>query len=172
MQIFRNTSIYTVLYERSEAINTHICKAFARYRNDPDTRRSHYFGGRHENIYVDRHRIPGIDELLTFADACVRQILGKPEAKLCSGYWFNEMGPGETTLPHSHDDDDELLSGVYYLRVPPASGNLIILENRLRTVVEPQEGLMVFFNPHVLHEVSPNRSGQSRLSLAFNIGPG
>ncbi len=140
-------------------------------RHAQSNRRSHYFGGRFENIYISRDKIPELGSLLQAAEDCAREILGHLSRPLNVGFWFNEMGPGHATLPHTHDDDDELLSGVYYLRVPQHSGDLILVDGSLRRVIRPKEGMFVFFRPDILHEVTENKSQETRLSLAFNVGP-
>ena len=81
------------------------------------------------------------------------------------------MGPNEVTTEHNHDDDDELLSGVYYVQVPPNSGDLIIVDKHSRTLVTPQPGMFVYFAPDVMHSVSANRSGERRISIGMNFGP-
>jgi hypothetical protein len=171
MNVQRAAAIYTAVFAQADRVNPRVREGFARHSEDPDSRRNHWLGGRFENVYIDPAKIPKVRELLAFALACAREILAHPPAELRAGFWFIEMRPGHATLPHTHDDGDELLSGVYYLRVPAHSGDLVILEGHLRTVVQPREGLAVFFSPDVLHEVTPNRSNENRLSLAFNIGP-
>ena len=79
------------------------------------------------------------------------------------------MGPGAETTLHCHDDDDERLSGVYYVRVPKHSGKLIIHRGTQRIHHAPQEGQWVFFAPETPHAVSVNRSDKLRLSVAFNF---
>ena len=80
------------------------------------------------------------------------------------------MPSGAVTSVHSHDDYDELISTVYYVSVPENSGNLIIHEGEKRHVIEPKEGMFVFFAPDVVHEVSKNMSADDRLSIAINFG--
>lgn len=83
------------------------------------------------------------------------------------------MNPGDVTTAHTHDDDDELLSCVYYIKVPKDvsnSGELILMANNEKTVIQPEEGKFVFFSPATLHEVTKNESNESRLSIAFNFG--
>jgi len=171
MRLRKNADIFFADYAEGGRLNPLICRAFARRLDDQETRRSHYFGGRFENIYMDREHIPEVGELLAFAEASAREALRLEDTALRQGFWFNEMKPGQRTLPHTHDDADELLSGVYYLRVPEGSGDLVILDGPVKTVVEPKEGMLVFFGPHVLHEVTANLSGETRLSVALNIGP-
>ena len=106
--------------------------------------------------------------MLTAAQRTAETITGV--APLSVGFWFNEMPPGYRTLPHTHDDYDELLSGVYYVTVPPRSGNLVIEGGGKPLVVEPEAGKMVFFPPDRPHEVERNESAQIRLSIGMNFG--
>ena len=80
------------------------------------------------------------------------------------------MPPGAITTKHSHDDDDELLSCVYYVAVPDNSGDLIIHTDNENLRINPEEGMFVFFKPDVMHEVTENLSSESRLSIAINFG--
>ena len=167
-----NTRIHTALLVGAAEINAAVCESFERQVHDAATRRSHLFGGRYENIYISLERIPEVQAVLDAAEHHARGILGHAAPQcLKSGFWFNCMAPGEATLPHSHDDWDELLSAVYYLSVPPESGQLIIQDGDTPAVVEPRAGMFVFFPADRVHEVTPNRSHTQRLSLAMNFGP-
>lgn len=172
MQYRSNSPLYLHVLDDSEALNRALVAGVARHAEDPDTRRTHFFQGRYENLYIDQARIPELGQVLDAARAVARRLLGLPDsAPLRCGGWFNRMGPGQVTLPHRHDDDDELLSAVYYVRVPPGSGELILHEAPIHARVEPREGMFVFFPPTVLHEVTENRSTGERLSIGINIGP-
>jgi predicted 2-oxoglutarate/Fe(II)-dependent dioxygenase YbiX len=81
------------------------------------------------------------------------------------------MGPDEVTSEHDHDEYDELLSGVYYVQVPPESGELVIVDKYSRTLLTPQAGMFVFFAPDVRHSVNVNGSGERRVSIGMNFGP-
>jgi hypothetical protein len=153
------------------SVNAALAAAFRRLRDDPGTRKSHLLEGRYENIYVDMARLPEAGPVLAAARSCAATLLGRPPETLALGCWFNEMGPGQVTLSHRHDIHDELLSGVYYLEVPDASGDLVVIDEHSRTVVTPRPGLFVFFAPTALHEVTRNESAGVRLSLAMNFGP-
>jgi quercetin dioxygenase-like cupin family protein len=99
---------------------------------------------------------------------CAQKILHLPVTSLTAGCWFNEMRPGDVTLAHSHDQNDELLSGVYYIKVPEHSGDLI-LQTEPRIQMRGKTGQMIFFPPDLLHQVSANHSTEVRLSIGFNI---
>ena len=147
---------------------------YAAFLSCPDTaavqRRSHYFNGRYENLYIAADALPGLHTLLARARDFAGEITGITPARLRLGFWFNAMCPGDVTLAHAHDDDDELLSAAYYLRVPAHSGDLLIHDGERCARITPQPGMFVFFAPQRLHEVTRNDSDQRRLSLGINFG--
>jgi len=155
----------------AEKINRCILTAFADLTDDDFSRRTHFVGGRFENLYLDCDKIPELQIVLDRAEACARQILGWGTKPMRRGFWLNAQGPGQSTSEHTHDELDELLSGVYYLEVPEGSGDIILQEGRLSMRVRPQAGMFLFFPPSLNHWVETNRSGEMRLSLAFNFGP-
>jgi len=116
------------------------------------------------------HGIPALAPLLARAQAYAADITGIEPTRLRLGFWFNAMRPGEVTLPHTHDDDDEVLSAVYYLCAPAGSGDLILHADGDSTRLTPQPGMWVFFAPDCLHEVARNESNELRLSLGINFG--
>ncbi len=156
----------------AQALNQRLCEGFARYRDDVQTRKSHFFHGRYENVYISPSQIPELAALYRHAIDFARDILQwDSQRKLRCGGWFNCMAKGHSTTKHRHDDDDELLSAVYYLQVPPQSGDLRLYSSQGIVRVQPEEGMFVFFGPHVEHEVTENHSDHERLSIGMNIGP-
>ena len=153
-------------------LNSHLCAAFALLGEAPAVRRSHFFHGRFENLYLPLNAVPRLREVLHFAEDAARELLGQPQLCLRTGFWFNRMRPGDVTSRHTHDEDDELVSAVYYIRAPADSGNLILHTSAGVQSVTPRDGRLVLFPPWLPHEVAPNRSGETRLSLGMNIGPG
>jgi hypothetical protein len=152
-----------------EDLNRRITAAFQRERHGPASRHSHLESGRYENTYIERDAIPEIVPLCEAVAHSASTILRREPLKL--GFWFNAMGPGERTARHNHEEQDELLSCVYYLQTPPACGDLLIYDRGEVIRVTPQEGRCVFFPPKLAHEVERNLSGRQRLSVAFNFGP-
>ena len=133
--------------------------------------KSHFFGGRYENIYLGRDQLPGLDTILDAALAQAALLLSCAKHELQLGFWFNLMQQGNVTLPHSHDDDDELLSATYYLQVPPDAGKLVLELPAGRRTIDPVEGQFVFFHPRIEHEVTRHLHRTPRVSLGINIGP-
>ncbi len=142
---------------------------FHRWRDAPDTRKTHLFGGRYENIYIDRARVPALAPVLQTAVAAATAITAATQP-LRVGFWFNAMGPGQATTLHTHDDDDELLSGVFYVTVPENSGDLLLGRDGAQAAIAPIESAFVFFSPSLPHAVDANRSSALRLSIGMNFG--
>lgn len=151
-------------------VNEIILGKYKQLNDDDFKEKTHQFNGRYENIYIETNKIPELEMIVNVALDNAEDILKIKKEKLIFGFWMNEMNAGDVTTAHTHDDDDELLSCVYYINVPEKSGDLIITENNKVTNLKPNEGDFIFFKPDVLHEVSKNESGQSRLSIAFNFG--
>jgi hypothetical protein len=169
--LIKNTNIHFGFMPDAVEINQKIMAAYVQLRTEDILKRSHYFGGRYENLYLERELIPEISSVLTQAEVYTKDILTRQNQPLRSGFWINDMGPNEVTTEHDHDDYDEMLSGVYYVQVPKNSGELVIIEKHSRTLVTPQAGMFVFFAPDVKHAVSENLSGERRISIGMNSGP-
>jgi uncharacterized protein (TIGR02466 family) len=75
------------------------------------------------------------------------------------------------------------LSGGMYLKCPKDSGRLLLKDPRPAVyfnnsliknageeiVIQPEEGLIVFFPGFLEHSVEQNNSNQTRISISFNI---
>lgn len=151
------------------ALNAALAAEFAALGDHPGIRRSHAFHGRFENTYVPAELLPSFAPLADWVVGQARAALGRDELRW--GFWFNEMGPGHRTSLHAHEEDDELLSAVYYIQVPPQSGRLVLWQDDRDFRIEPEPGMLLMFPPQLPHEVEENRSDATRLSVAFNFGP-
>ncbi len=154
----------------AEAINRELLAGFEALNAAGEPVRSHFFAGRYENLYIPRERLPALEPLLDAACAAAADYLGQPRRGLAVGFWFNCMLPGQVTQPHRHDEDDELVAGVYYVNTPPGCGDLILHQGDLSMSVSPVAGQLVLFAPDLLHQVGENRSGETRLSIGMNFG--
>jgi len=163
--------IQELTLEKPDKLNASLYARFMELSGTDRVRQSHHFAGRFENTYIEESDIPAIATLLALVKQQVGQLLGITTDKLKAGFWFNAMAPGQRTAPHHHDENDELLSAVYYIRVPEQSGELVLYADGSKTTIQPQEGRLVMFAPAVLHEVTVNQSTEMRLSVALNVGP-
>lgn len=171
MNKIKEFSIHSAYLDQFTEINQRLLSGLNEYINDKSTRKSHDFNGRYENIYISQQKIPELSLVLESVKNYASDILNCSSSDLKAGLWFNVMNPGDSTTLHKHDDDDELLSAVYYVSVADNSGTLILDKSPVHSQVTPEEGLFVFFPPNMPHEVTKNMSDKCRVSLGINIGP-
>jgi uncharacterized protein (TIGR02466 family) len=101
--------------------------------------------------------------------------------------WANINPPGGYNAPHIHANS--LFSGVYYIKAPENSGQLVCSDPRpgvqlnmptrkkgqpqkhlWREVhLQPQEGRIIMFPFYLWHCVEPNLSNDIRISVSFNF---
>ena len=154
-----------------DKLNASLYQRFMELSGTDRIRESHHFAGRFENTYIEEADIPDIATVLDVVKQQAGKLLGIPVEKLKAGFWFNAMEAGHRTTLHHHDENDELLSAVYYIRVPENSGELILHDAGKQVSIQPQEGKLVVFAPGVLHEVTAHLGSGLRLSVAMNVGP-
>ena len=145
------TPIYFAELADASIINPALIAAFKREKDAQDIKRTHMFAGRFENIYIPRQRLPELVPLTDFVEAAAKQVLGR--SPLRHGFWFNEMHPGHSTTLHSHEEEDELLSAVFYLECADNSGRLVLHDDEAELLVTPWPGLLVLFPPDLPHRV-------------------
>ena len=122
-----------------------------------------------DNLYLYLEHVTAMQIVLEQAKQFAKEILAV-NAPLKAGFWFNLMQSGQVTQEHTHDDDDECLSGVYYIDTPADCGNLLITTPLEEVRISPQAGQFVFFPPNVPHQVTENKSKFERLSVGMNFG--
>ena len=106
---------------------------------------------------------------------------------VCGNMWANINGPGNFNRPHLHPNS--LFSGVYWIKTPQKSGNLMVYDPRPGVQLtmpnrkegklspelwrevhyEPKAGRCIMFPSWLWHEVKPNESNQTRISVSFNF---
>lgn len=108
------------------------------------------------------------------------------DTALIANGWVNVNPPGGYNAPHIHPD--ALISGTYYVAIPPAGSNPVggaiefsvphptlkmsnvfvtpMLAERVRVMPEP--GLVLLFPGTLTHWVHPNDSDADRVSISFN----
>ena len=103
--------------------------------------------------------------------------------------WININQLDDYNISHIHAYSD--ISGVFYIKVPKDSGNIIFTnpqEFQHHTLIDslteefkqqislyseysisPNEGDCIIFPSNLYHRVSPNKSNSDRISIAFNL---
>ena len=101
--------------------------------------------------------------------------------------WANINYPGCFNRPHIHPNS--LFSGVYFIKTPQKSGNLMVYDPRPGVQMampnrkegqlpsqlwrevhyEPVAGRCIMFPSWLWHEVKPNESNDIRISVSFNF---
>lgn len=135
-------------------------------------RRSHYFFGRYENLYLDQHLCDGLAELMATIEQQAAPWIPEidNDEELSMMFWFNLMQQGDQTTWHNHDELFEVVSGVVYLLVPPGSAEFLYKYQGVEQSIAPKVGQVMWFNPALDHAVAVHQSAEPRLSLAFNLG--
>ncbi len=183
------TTILIADHPEGSRLNAVLLETVAAARaNDPEGRkRSNNLGWQSDKL--DR-AAPPIAEFCQFVMAQSAQFA---DAHLWHGattlvmpeLWVNVNGPNSFNQLHTHPNS--LISGVYYVKTPGASGELILHDPRkqasvyqapltgrnFRNVhqyqVEPREGRLVLFPAWLEHGVGQNLSQEERVSFSFNI---
>jgi hypothetical protein len=148
-------------------------------QHNPSITRSNHNGGYQSHNFQDK-------EFTDLILECFPRPSGNPNVQVSLQAWVNINGPGHFNMLHNHLDSDVLISGVFYVRCPPGSGELLIYDPRYLSsvgpffssyypdrgghlVVNPISNLLLFFSPSLFHMVGPNLSQEQRCSIAFNV---
>ena len=146
-------------------------------------------GGWHsdDEIHNIKKFKPLVDDILKYAKDCFNHMDVKdnffPEM---TGMWAMINPPGSRNNVHTHPYN--YLSGVFYLKTPPKSGNIVFLEPKPQAEVlsppkkdnatvhlahsvqwKPEENNLIFFPSWLQHEVKINNSDEDRVVISFNI---
>lgn len=84
-----------------------------------------------------------------------------------SNMWANTCPPGSYVKPHNHYNPDfpNALVGVYYIKKPIDSGNLMIEDEEIYV----DEDDILFFEDTKMHWTQPNNSNENRIIISFNL---
>ena len=137
-------------------------------------------GGYHSPTFVDEKFLALRDTVVEFSnDLLDKKGLGLVVDKI--EYWCNINKSYNYNVMHSHGRAD--LIGIYYIQLPPGSGNLVVMrndgsqycslyENRadmLEYIIEPEVGRLYVLPGHLWHYVTGSDSVRDRVSVSFNI---
>lgn len=139
---------------------------------------------------VTLHRCEELAPLLAAIDRLAKGVLeflriGECEALRITGCWANMNPPGAAHRMHAHPNN--FLSGVYYVQVPQGAATInfhdprpqaavmrlpvteLGAHNTDQVVVRVVEGTLLVFPAWLAHSVDANASGETRVSVSFNL---
>ena len=160
-----------MMAQLAEAYNIKNCYDSAKLSNE---------GGYHSPTFVDSKFLKLKDTVVEFSnDLLDKKGLGLEVHHM--EYWCNINKSYNYNVMHSHGRAD--LIGIYYIQLPPGSGNLVVMrndgsqycslyENRadmLEYIIEPEVGRLYVLPGHLWHYVTGSDSVRDRVSVSFNI---
>ncbi len=97
--------------------------------------------------------------------------------------WLNVYGRNHSQERHAHTN--YVMAGIYYVKAPPGCSNLIVHSpksdimirpkvrrdtdaNRTFVKIDPEPGMMLIFDGHLLHGVTASTIDEERISIAVN----
>jgi len=135
------------------------------------------------------HQLPQFADFIAIVEGAARgafDFLGLSyESFEITGCWANVNPKSGLNSPHNHPNN--YLSGVYYVSVPPGTGQIVFADPRPQAGVmvpttdrynkftankitaEAKEGRMFLFPGWLFHSVPVNRSEAERISISFNV---
>ena len=157
-------------------------------KKDKGIRRTNMIGW---HSTTEMHQIPVfkplVDELFKMQIEMYREEFLSREP-IIGNMWANINPPGGYNRPHIHPNSH--FSGVYYIKAPQNSGEIVfndprsgahmIMPERVKNInppshlwrevrVIPLEGRMLMFPSWLWHCVEPNESNDIRISVSFNF---
>ena len=160
------------------------------HKMDPKGRsRSNRGGWQSHDIQAGEHAEMAASEsaVKNVAAQCLRELGCNKNVDL-HNFWININGNHNYNDVHVHPG--ALLSGVYYVKCSPRSGEIVFprnfsdgfilakmeeegnmtLLNQMFAKYTPRVGTMYMFMAHAPHYVEPNLDNDPRISIAFNVG--
>jgi len=157
-------------------------------KKDKGIRRTNMIGW---HSTTDMHKIPVfktlVDELFKMQMEIYKEELLSREP-IIGNMWANINPPGGYNRPHIHPNSH--FSGVYYIKAPQNSGDIVfndprsgahmIMPERIKDIkppshlwrevrINPLEGRLIMFPSWLWHCVDPNESNDIRISVSFNF---
>ena len=183
------TPVYIQEISNASELNFHLEKNILQWqKEDPKGVNKTNVNGWHSQ--TDMNQKPEYDPLTKELFNMQKEIFKKEFLTQKPGLgnmWANINYPGGYNRPHLHPNS--LFSGVYWIKTPKNSGNLMLYEPRpgahttmpnrkegkLPPVLwrevhyQPKAGTLIMFPAWLWHEVQPNRSQDIRMSVSFNF---
>ncbi|HEC05410.1 MAG TPA: hypothetical protein ENJ12_01030 [Thiolapillus brandeum] len=185
------TPIWVFRIEQHEAVSNELMSLITSLRKgeagDPAGVSRSNQGGGWQSAFIDMTRIPLFQKALGGVMQTVAAQVGIREnsSMIVNGCWANVNLHGSYNRVHTHPDS--MYSGAYYVKTPKDCGRFVALDPRpqarcitlpidVHTPLTspaynhlPKEGEFVIFPSWMPHHVEENKSGEERISVAFNL---
>ena len=182
------TMIYIKDFPDSEKLNKYLEDHIMRWsQNDKGVSKTNAGGWHSETDMNTREEYDPLTRELFNMQEEIYQKENLNRKPVCGNMWANVNYPKCYNRPHLHPNS--LFSGVYYVTAPKNSGNFMIYdprpgvqmtmpnrkEGKLSTELwrevhyEPKAGRCIMFPSWLWHEVKPNKSNDTRISVSFNF---
>lgn len=131
---------------------------------------------------LERPEFAPLRQAVRAACASALSEMGQGERAFYLQSWINLHDRGGFNFLHLHEGS--LLSGSFYLQVPPGSGEFVFRDPRPGVIhgfikgpvpngyvdihLAPSDGLLVLFPCWIEHYVEPHDSDEPRITIAFN----
>jgi len=183
------TPVYIKEIPNSGELNLHLEKNILQWqKDDPKGVSKTNVNGWHSTTDMNKkHEYDPLTKQLFYMQEKIFEKEYLTEKPVLGNMWANINYPGGYNRPHLHPN--ALFSGVYWIKTPKNSGNLMLYEprpgaqcnmpNRKKGKLpselwrevhyEPKAGIVVMFPAWLWHEVQPNKSNDIRISVSFNF---
>ena len=134
------------------------------------------YGGWHSQRLFENKRDEFNDLCTIILDCFKKNVVQEWANTFLAELWFNVNQKGDSNKWHKHGRFR--FSGVYYIKAPENSGDLLFTRNMNVSAekheykelsIKPSEGDIYFFPGFCYHSVGTNNSDKERISCSFNI---
>ncbi len=180
------TALFSFQVKNSAELNQQLLQiVYQLKQQDPGHTASNILGWHSRINLFDLPELAFFKQLIDAAIAEVAQAVGYSEVKITPANCWANINP-KYASNKIHDHANCLLSGVYYVKTPPNSGNLTFYDPReAKTFYKPkvsaftaytgdavgyavEAGTLLIFPSWLKHGVDPNLSDDDRVSISFN----
>ena len=154
-------------------------------KEDPKGRKISNNGGWQSNFFTQIQK--PFEKLFNNINKSILTIQNKLKLKnklVLDNYWCNINYLGSFNKPHRHNGS--IVSGVYYVKVPKNSGNIVFTQPYILAMyqelyefnqynsetwnIAPEENKCLLFPSYLEHYVESNLNKKERISISFNYG--
>ena len=184
------TIIYIKDLPNANELNTYLENHIVEWsKNDTGVKKTNVNGWHSQtDMNHKKEYEPLIKELFQMQNEIIQEeYLNEEREPLIGNMWANINPPGGYNQAHIHPNS--LFSGAYYVKAPPNSGRLELMDPRpgvqqsmppRKKVKLPRElwretyydavpGRIIMFPSWLWHKVEPNKSNDIRISVSFNF---